>query len=274
MEIYVDDFDERTEFDAAELVSVFHGPLSERSPEHHPLWLCFSCQPYPPLIGKHDFTIRVEDENANDISTYVRDRSKHLQGSNVKLNATELEDTIIERSNGVFQWVVLVVPKILDLRNRKDESFKAPERAVHNISAELRMLYQEAMETVDFDDLSQSLALVRWVCFSFRRLSLDEVRMAMNLSCTSSDEPLDVHMASDTWTEELNLTTLRIRYLLQGLVEVVESHTSTVVGSTLHERNCREVAECSRRIATIARGSRNAEAREEPPHCAHHKDKR
>jgi hypothetical protein len=58
----------------------------------------------------------VEDENSYDIETYV----KHKIEARIRPKTTmeAIRDSIVNKSQGSLQWVVLVVPKVLELYKR------------------------------------------------------------------------------------------------------------------------------------------------------------
>jgi NACHT domain len=167
--IYVDALDECGDGIARELVEFFKRLTSKAT-----LNICFSCRHYPIVALEHGLTVCVEDGNHDDIVTYVR--GKFESGFSGESEARELETTIVNKANGVFQWVVLVVPSVLDL-HWDGKSMKAIRQEIRKIPAELDSLYQDILERIK--DRTQSLQLMQWICFAKRPLLLEELRFAM-----------------------------------------------------------------------------------------------
>ena len=73
--------------------------------------ICFSCHHQPVIAGNQVLEIYVEKENGGDVLVYVHDRLHKCLGTG-KANEqylAELQDTVVKRAHGVFQWAVLVV---------------------------------------------------------------------------------------------------------------------------------------------------------------------
>lgn len=108
--LYVDALDESGEEVAVQLVEQFQGLVAKASCAGYSLGVCFSCRHYP-IIALDGFTICVETENSADIQAYVyqRLRANSLEERKAKLLAVE----VLERANGVFQWITLVLPEVI-----------------------------------------------------------------------------------------------------------------------------------------------------------------
>jgi hypothetical protein len=106
---------------------------------------------------EHGLTICVEDENHQDIATYVQGELE--RGFSDKGKAQELAEKIVGKASGIFQWVVLVVPTVLKL-HREGRNMKAIQKRLQAIPTELNSLYQEILKSVDDEDRLQSLQLI------------------------------------------------------------------------------------------------------------------
>ena len=125
--IYVDALDECGEKIARELVKDFRRLTRKLASAEATLSICFSCRHYPVLALEHGLTVYVEDENRQDIVTYVRGELE--RGFSDKSEAREIETTIVGKAKGVFQWVVLVVSSVLEL-HWEGESMKAIRKKI------------------------------------------------------------------------------------------------------------------------------------------------
>lgn len=177
IQIYVDALDECGEETAIDLVADFERLVS-RSPSvaGTTLNLCFSCRHYPIVALNCGLTICVEDENDQDIRTYVRAQLK--RGISESSKAQELEIEIAEKALGVFQWVFLVVPVVLRL-HREGRNMNLIRKKLQQIPPELSSLYEKLLEDISSDDQPRSLLLMQWIFFAFEPLSLTELRFAM-----------------------------------------------------------------------------------------------
>lgn len=214
--IYVDALDESGEEPAREMVSYFRRLTSPLPATECSISICFSCRNYPLNSVEDSLTICVEDENYTDIVMFVVDKLNEFPHDQAK----KLSVTIVTRASGVFQWVVLVVPKLLRLY-RQGKNMKVIEAKLLEIPLELGNFYQEILEDVDKDDLPQSLQLMQWLCFSLRPLTLEELRWAMAVDANSSYDSLDECKSSEDWVETDDAMANRLNYLSGGLAEVV-----------------------------------------------------
>ncbi|KAH6712632.1 ankyrin repeat-containing domain protein [Leptodontidium sp. MPI-SDFR-AT-0119] len=102
--------------------------------------------------------VRVEDENKEDISVYVCDKlHKSLGTGEFKQQyLAELQDAIVERARGVFQWAVLVGCSTKEIRQLLDE---VPEA--------LGEVYEHILrKVIDKKDYPLTLRLMRWIRFA------------------------------------------------------------------------------------------------------------
>lgn len=77
------------------------------------LKVCVSSRHYPRAGVVHNLEIVVENHNIDDITTYIRSELRETMGSRDK--ARKVEEEMIERSSNVFQWVSLVLPRVLTM---------------------------------------------------------------------------------------------------------------------------------------------------------------
>jgi hypothetical protein len=215
--IYVDALDECGERVARELVEYFQHLTSKAT-----LNICFSCRHYPIVALEHGLTVCVEDGNHDDIVTYVRGKF----GSGFpESEARELETTIVNKAKGVFQWVVLVVPSVLDLY-WDGKSMKAIRQEIQKIPAALDSLYQDILERVK--DRSQSLQLMQWICFAKRPLLLEELRSAMAIDADTPYSSLRECQESEAYADTNNEMEKRVKSLSGGLAEVREQEDQMI----------------------------------------------
>jgi ankyrin repeat protein/5S rRNA maturation endonuclease (ribonuclease M5) len=182
--IFVDALDEAGYETGNELAEYFHelnGKIETRGCHAR---ICISCRHYPVIFESASFDIRVEDENHNDIATYINDkldiRVSRVEVSTISTEqCKELGNTIAKRSLGVFQWVRLVVARII-LLHQKGNSLAEIYDELNKVPQALHGVYEYILQTViEQEDLANTLHLIQWVCFAKRPLIVAELRHAM-----------------------------------------------------------------------------------------------
>ena len=224
--IYVDALDECGEDVAIDLVEMFQHLARS-------LAICFACRHYPiiSLESQSDSEVCVEHENDADIEYYISNRVKAgvLREETVKAIQHEIQS----RAEGNFQWVVLVVPRVLRLC-RKGKSLIAIRKMILDIPSELDSLYQELLSDLDEDDLPQSLRLMQWICFAVRPLTLPEVRYAMTVSASMSYTSIAQCECSQDFVLDEQIER-RVCDLSRGLAEVEEHKNKQRVVQFVHQ---------------------------------------
>ncbi|SPO02849.1 uncharacterized protein DNG_05526 [Cephalotrichum gorgonifer] len=169
--LFVDALDECGEENAVELFQWLKSLLRKLSATTlRQLRICITCRHYPILDRGYEFGICMEEENKEDIATYVR---KELFYS-PRLTESLVPSLIFSRASGVFMWARLVVARVRKLE-REGASLNNIKKAVHSVPPELDKLYQELIQDMD----KVSMKLVQWICLATRPLSTDELQLAM-----------------------------------------------------------------------------------------------
>lgn len=215
--IYVDAVDESGEEDAArDIVRYFKRLTSKVMLAKNSVSICFACRNYPLKSVEGSLTICVEEENYMDIVKVVENALDEFPLE----QAQDLAVTIVNRASGIFQWVVLVVDKLLKLY-RQGKNMKTIKAELLEIPPELEHFYQEILESVPPTELPKSLHLMQWLCFSRRPLTIEELRWAMVVDSDCSYESLEECKSSMDWADTDNTMENRLTYLSGGLAEVV-----------------------------------------------------
>jgi len=212
--LYIDALDEVGEEVAVQLVEYFQSLVTKASNVGKSLGICFSCRHYP-LISLDGLTICLENENSADIQTYVYQKFK--ANSIEQRKAQILAPDILDRANGVFQWITLVLPQVIRECKRR-RPIRVIQSYIRKLPSELLELYATILAGIDDGERFESLNLMRWVCFALRPLSLKEIRHAIaidpNTPCTTLHESMDGE--SVTTNEDMRI---RIIDLSKGLAE-------------------------------------------------------
>ncbi|RBR25525.1 uncharacterized protein FIESC28_01763 [Fusarium coffeatum] len=146
--MFIDGLDE-FEGDCHALISLVQGCVNS------PIKVCVSSRPWTefegafgdcPMLGMQDLTHQ-------DISSYVSSKFeadlqfKSLQRRQHRV-ATELRETIVEKSSGVFLWVTIVVTSLLAGIQAGDRAEDLQERLAQ-LPEEIEDLYARILESVD-----------------------------------------------------------------------------------------------------------------------------
>ena len=207
--LYIDALDESGENTAVELFDFFQqfGSL---------LAICFSCRHYPLITLRNGLEIRVEDLNGPDINTYIR--------SSINTSTLPIGDEIAGKSLGSFQWVALVIRLIRRL-HRNGKSVAVLSSKIKQLPSELNELYKELLESLDEEDLSESLLLMQWILFSLRPLKLSELRFALVMGQEAPYTSIRECQRSSWFSETDEDLKRKVLALSRGLVEVRELQT-------------------------------------------------
>jgi ankyrin repeat protein len=194
--------------------------------------ICFSCRHYPVTKNNQKWEIWVENENHEDISTYICDEleKKLSAGEAENQYLMEWQDTIIKGAQGVFQWAALVVGMVVQYY----DNGMLP-REIRQMLAEvpegLSDVYKHILkDVVEGKHYRQTLRLMRCVYLAERPLTMAEICFAMNLPDTET---------FDSELDELELPThntmrKRVMSLSGGLIEF-KQHENQQILQFIHQ---------------------------------------
>ena len=216
--IYVDALDEAGEDVAEKLIAYFEELIERLGPTKAGFAVCFSCRHYPVLVPKNVLKICVEEENDQDIATYVRQRLTKYRLSD-PAEAQELEQEIIGKASCIFQWVVLIISIIIEA-DKNGASVKKIRQKIEEIPGELGDLYGYIFSRIK--DQKRAAQLMQWVCFALWPLSLKELRYAMVVDLTNDFTSLEECHGSVDFAETDEQMKRMVNSLSGGLAETVE----------------------------------------------------
>ena len=216
--IYIDALDECGEDLAIELVEFLRCFAA-------PIPICFSCRHYPFVALEGGSEVCVEHENEQDIESYVNDKiNTHVQRVDI---AQVIRNEMVSRSKGNFQWVVLVLPRVLKL-HRSRKSLVAIRTMIRNIPAELNELYTALLDFADDYERVQSLRLLQWISFAYRPLTLRDLRFALVVSADTPHTSVRECQSSDFFVDNDEDMERIVCDRSRGLVEVIENGSERV----------------------------------------------
>lgn len=235
LRIYIDALDECEEHSVKTLMRYFEEVASD-SPQSR-LSLCFSCrEDFFPGADQGQL-IHVDKCNHDDIAMYVSEEFRLARCSQ-----PDIEQKIVDRASGVFQWAVLVTREIVEMLQGGDPLKLVRER-VEKIPDELNGLYSRILGKIDVKVRESALLLLQWVCFAATPLSLEELRLAMAVSDYGTSQGYDSSDSSDDCYQHGSLEHLcdsseyvdtdqqmrkRSVRLSKGLVEVIDSRVQFI----------------------------------------------
>lgn len=111
----------------------------------------------------------------------------------------KIERAIRCRAAGVFQWVVLVIRRVFELRG---EGTKVVLAEIGRLPQELEALYEDIFQHLverNREDAFQALRILRWITFAVRPLSLHELRFAVSTEAEQSLDRMIPRFRSSQW---------------------------------------------------------------------------
>ncbi|KAK7515000.1 hypothetical protein IWZ03DRAFT_416367 [Phyllosticta citriasiana] len=200
--IFIDALDECPEEcrdDLADFIDFLTEPSVSAS-----LKICVSCRQYPMLYTR-GIRIPVQENNEHDIDVYVKDRLSPLEDEHRPI----IEQQIIDKANGVFQWAVIVCKEVMRMR-KGGIRIEMILDAIDSIPEDLHLLVTGEQRKKNFTQLHEFLGRVgeferalqdyedvgqfpgMWIAESGRR-AVDEEAPA-ELSYGSDDEPSGLNL--------------------------------------------------------------------------------
>ncbi|TKX24551.1 ankyrin repeat-containing protein 8 [Elsinoe australis] len=171
----IDALDECGGPDVQEMISYFHDDLADdETLSQSRFSVFFSSRHYPHVHVRAGVEIILEDQenHSKDIWKYINAKL-HLDRSKV---ANKFKDDILQRSAGVFLWVVLVI-KILNDEDASGNIHRLTKR-LEGLPTELEKLFEDILSTDTGAD-PRLLLCVQWILFTFRPLTVPELYWAV-----------------------------------------------------------------------------------------------
>lgn len=215
--ILVDALDESGEANARELIGQFQETLAAVNKAGGVLKICFSCRHYPILTLKDGLTVTMEAENRKDIKMFVKKRLRPFER-----DARVLEEAILQKSQGVFQWAKLVTNQALDLHIGGQKVNRILLR-IQRIPKQLEDLYENLMSWPDQDEGQENqrkaLELFQWTFFAAGPFTLAMVRCVLDIDEQMKDMPVEEYLEDVQSMDDQNRVRRAVRTLSRGLVE-------------------------------------------------------
>lgn len=154
--IFIDALDECRDRDRDRLIGFLHILRRQNRSRQNRLWIFTTSRPYPDGQVEADFQIRLEKENWDDVQTFVEQTLRLPDES--PSDTEELKRTLVSRADGLFLWLVLVIPRIHDM-SAKGLSLRRIQSDILNCPRELDSLYEGLLEKIDDSELLEACVL-------------------------------------------------------------------------------------------------------------------
>jgi hypothetical protein len=152
---------------------------------------------------------------------YIEDELQKSIQEKEKLMA--ILEAMIERASGFFQWVSLVLPRVVRL---KSDSLEYIRSVIKIIPKDLSDFYKEALTRIDEDDIEESRQMMQFILFSRRPLLLTELNFAMSIQADCGNQSItDLRPRLENFEDMEKL----VRCLSGGLAEVIEHKKKRIV---------------------------------------------
>jgi hypothetical protein len=227
---YIDALDECPEDEVRELLTYFEDLAEGIHPFYSPK-VCFSSRPYPNITIDHCETIQLEGrpEHKDDIRKYALSRLRAGYFEDSESNYySGLVSEIIERSAGVFLWVVLVMAQ---LRKSADQGVN-PSLLREHLLATPPALHDLFDTIIDQDKTSvHLLPIVQWVLFAQGRLRAIDLYFAVSFSTGSLqrvEANSDWKSFDERWLRNFILTSSK------GFLRVTDTKPSSYMPCEFH----------------------------------------
>ena len=219
---FVDALDECLEADRAFVIQFLNRWFKAARKSDWTLDICISSRPETDidmdLAEVLNGSILLQNENHRDIRVYVEEQLASRHGVMADYRA-DFAAKVADRADGVFLWVILVVPllrKAIAAGHIKSELEELLERTPQ----ELKEVYRDILGRIDKELLQDTMRMLQVVILTERSLTLDEFRHAIAFGPDSEFTSLADWRNSSKFIEDGVRLTSRIQSRSGGLLEV------------------------------------------------------
>jgi hypothetical protein len=180
--------------------------------------VCLSSRHFPTITVSDCPEIIVENHNSLDITTYVEQKFR-LTIAAVEPQWTLLRDAILDKSAGVFLWVVLVVEDVL--RKWDDgNGMRFLLNQLDNLPKKLENLFSQMFQDLDDDARQLTTRLFQWVVLAARPCRLHEWHHILAFIRDPAPKSLQDWRSSSHFTQTDDQLLRQLKSISKGLVEV------------------------------------------------------
>lgn len=218
--VFIDALDECNEKQVAGMVCFFEELCDCATEANVSFKVCFSSRHYPTIVIQKGIEFTLEDAigHADDIRQYTRSR---LRLGKTK-PAEQIRSDIVDKSSGIFLWVVLVIDILNSEYPQKSISINRIREHLKKIPPKLNDLFEMILKR-DGDNLEGLQLCLRWVLFASRPLKPQELYFTIQVGCDKE--------CFGYWDQEdVDLDSMKtfVRSCSKGLAEVTRNKASEV----------------------------------------------
>jgi ankyrin repeat protein len=209
----IDALDECDEDEVRDMVVFFEKLGEDAISDGRTLHVLFSSRHYPHITIRRSIEMKLEHQqgHSQDIEKYLSSELKVGRGK----QAEQLRQEILDRSSGIFMWIILVVP----ILNKPSDHGKVHslQKRLREIPSDLTELFRTIL-TRDNENLEEMKLCLQCVLFANRPLKREELYYAI----LSGTEPDDL----SSWGPETISTETMDLFILsssKGLAEITKS---------------------------------------------------
>ncbi|KAK0383987.1 hypothetical protein NLU13_8076 [Sarocladium strictum] len=221
---YVDALDECPEKQVQSIVRTFQDLAEEHNRRHCCFRVFFSSRHYPHIEPRIGLQLNLDkvSEHTDDMKQYAH--------TCLLFKDNNLRGKLVEKANGVFMWMILVVD-ILNGHHSRGNPTSAAERELEKLPRDLSSLFEEILSR-HTDHMDEFIVAVLWLLFAKRPLSPVEFDFA--IWSHSDYKAVDPPLTDNANSEERNRLQRRVIGATKALAEVTKNGQSSVV-QLIHE---------------------------------------
>ncbi|RDW79149.1 uncharacterized protein DSM5745_06001 [Aspergillus mulundensis] len=228
---FVDGLDECESGGMRELALLFREMTTAAHAVDAKLSICLFSREYPKVSVESCPEIMIDRLNGIDIRRYVEQKF-NIVGVGKHQEWRKLAAAIVDKSSGVFLWVVLVVDTVL--KDHDDgKNLKYLERRLRETPLALEKLFEQLLITVDSHDLDLTKKLFSWVVYAVKPLRLLEWHHILAWIRDEPPKSLKEWRKSSDYTETAWQLERQLQRISRGLVGINAQETE----SALDDRN-------------------------------------
>ncbi|KAM3080399.1 hypothetical protein ACMFMG_005354 [Clarireedia jacksonii] len=223
--IFVDALDECNQNQARGMVCFFEDLVELAQNAQVWLQICFSSRHYPTVTIQKGVEIILEDEigHTEDVEKYIRSKLRLGKSKQAESEQAELlRSEILEKSSGIFLWVVLVLDILNSEYPNTSISIKKMRKRLKEIPPKLADLFEMILGR-DEENIEQLQTCLKLILFANRPLKPQELYFAIQLN-------LDKECSGYWDQEDVDLHQIKsfVRSSSKGLAEVIRSNAAEV----------------------------------------------
>jgi ankyrin repeat protein len=222
---YVDALDECDEKDIAHMARFFQDLAEEHNQRDPRFRVFFSSRHYPFVPSRIGLQLELDNQpgHADDLKRYTERRLLYKDEVITKV--------LIEKSRGVFMWIVLVID-ILNEDNAGGLPLSAASKKLQELPEDLSALFGEILRRHG-SHMDEFIIAVVWILFATRPLTPKELEHAI-WSDQADDEAADMLCSDMSTAEEADRLRKRVTRACKGLAEIITHGDSSAV-QFIHE---------------------------------------